>query len=380
MEKEFLQRMTRNAADLLMEMIAIPSTSFNEGKVADFLFARLSERAGRLNDRHKATGKSGEIVVERCANNIVLYRNDFDPEKEILMLNSHIDTVEPAASYTFNPYEPFEKDGCIYGLGSNDDGGSVVSQIGTFFYLDGERIGSEPVAPETLNVNLMLVLSAEEERSGQNGMSRFVEEFHIQPSCAVIGEPTGMEAAVAERGLLVLDGCATGISGHAARNEGVNALYIALDDINTLRNFEFAKKSPLMGDVKLTVTQMNCGTVHNVVPDKATFVVDIRPTEQYSNSEILDMLQKEVHSTLVARNLKNRSSATPQGHLLMNTVEKLQIPVQISATTSDWMKFPRPAVKMGPGLSARSHKADEFIKVEEIGKGIEGYINFIKNI
>ena len=377
---EFLQKMTRSAADLLKEMIAIPSTSFKEEKMADFLFARLSERAGRLNDRHKTVGKSGEIVVERFANNIVLYRTDFASDKETLMLNSHIDTVEPAATYTFDPFSPFEKDGCIYGLGSNDDGGSVVSQINAFFYLNGERIGAEPVAPEELNVNLMLVLSAEEERSGQNGMSKFVEEFHIQPTCALIGEPTGMEAAIAERGLLVLDGCATGVSGHAARNEGVNALYIALDDIQRLRNFEFAKKSPLMGDVKLTVTQLNCGTAHNVVPDKATFVVDIRPTEQYNNQEILDMLQKEVKSELVARNLKNRSSATPQEHLLMKTVEKLQIPVQISATTSDWMKFPRPAVKMGPGLSARSHKADEFIRIEELAGGIEGYINFIKNI
>ncbi|MBO5700503.1 MAG: M20/M25/M40 family metallo-hydrolase [Bacteroidales bacterium] len=375
-----MQKMTRSAADLLKEMIAIPSTSFKEEKVADFLFARLSERAGRLNDRHKTVGKSGEIVVERFANNIVLYRTDFASDKETLMLNSHIDTVEPAATYTFDPFSPFEKDGCIYGLGSNDDGGSVVSQINAFFYLNGERIGAEPVAPEELNVNLMLVLSAEEERSGQNGMSKFVEEFHIQPTCALIGEPTGMEAAIAERGLLVLDGCATGVSGHAARNEGVNALYIALDDIQRLRNFEFAKKSPLMGDVKLTVTQLNCGTAHNVVPDKATFVVDIRPTEQYNNQEILDMLQKEVKSELVARNLKNRSSATPQEHLLMKTVEKLQIPVQISATTSDWMKFPRPAVKMGPGLSARSHKADEFIRIEELAGGIEGYINFIKNI
>ena len=377
---EFLQKMTRSAADLLMEMISIPSVSFKEEKVADFLYTRLSERAGRLNDRHKVIGKKGEIVVERFANNIVLYRNDFASDKETLMLNSHIDTVEPAATYTFDPFSPFEKDGCIYGLGSNDDGGSVVSQINAFFYLNGERIGAEAVEPELLNVNLMLVLSAEEERSGQNGMSKFVEEFHIQPTCAIIGEPTGMEAAVAERGLLVLDGCATGVSGHAARNEGVNALYIALDDIQRLRNFEFAKKSPLMGDVKLTVTQLNCGTVHNVVPDKATFVVDIRPTEQYNNQEILDILQKEVKSSLVARNLKNRSSATPGEHILMRTVEKLQIPVQISATTSDWMKFPRPAVKIGPGLSARSHKADEFIRIDELAGGIEGYINFIKNI
>ena len=372
--------MTCNAKELLMGMIALPSPSFKEEGVAGFLFGHLSERACRLNQAQTAAGKKGNIIVERFFNNIVLYRDDFSEGKKTLMLNSHIDTVEPASSYTFDPFTPFEKEGKIFGLGSNDDGGSVVSQINAFFYLNGERLGSNCTAPEELAVNLMLVLTAEEERSGSGGMSRFVEEFHLQPDCAIIGEPTGMEAAVAERGLLVIDGCATGVSGHAARNEGVNALYIALEDIGKLRNFKFEKKSPLMGDVKLTVTQLNCGTAHNVVPDKATFVVDIRPTEQYSNPEILQMLQEEVQSTLVARNLKNRSSATPQEGILMNTVEKLGTAKQISATTSDWMKFPREAIKMGPGVSARSHKADEFICIEEITGAIEGYINFIKNI
>ena len=372
--------MTSNATELLMGMIAIPSPSFKEDGVSEFLLKELQERAELLNSQHKTVGKNGKIIVERCANNIVLYRDDFSAGKKTLMLNSHIDTVEPASTYTFDPYSPFIKDGYIFGLGSNDDGGSVVSQINAFFYLNGERIGADAVAPEQLSVNLMLVLSAEEERSGLSGMAKFVEEFHLQPDCAIIGEPTGMEAAIAERGLLVLDGCATGVSGHAARNEGINALYIALDDIAVLRNFKFGKTSPVMGDVKMTVTQLNCGTVHNVVPDKATFVVDIRPTEQYSNIEILELLQKEVKSTLVARNLKNRSSATPAEGLLMQCVEKLGIPTQISATTSDWMKFPREAIKMGPGISARSHKADEFIRIGEIEGAIEGYINFIKNI
>ena len=254
-----------------------------------------------------------------------------------------------------------------------------MSQIEAFFYLNGER-DNDAVAPENLNVNLMLVLTAEEERSGSNGMARFVETFEPKPNCAIIGEPTGMQAAIAERGLLVLDGTAEGVSGHAARNEGINALYIALEDINILRNYKFEKNSPLMGDVKLTVTQFNCGTTHNVIPAQATFVVDIRPTEQYNNEEILDLLQKQVKSTLAARNLKNRSSATPQGHFLMETVDKMGIVTQISATTSDWMKIPWPAIKMGPGDSARSHKADEFIMVQEIKDAIKGYINFIKNI
>lgn len=373
---EFLQEMTYNAVELLKKMLSIPSVSFEEGKRADFLFSYLQERAMRLNS---AQGRNSRIIVGRLENNIIAYRDNFSSEKETLMLNSHIDTVAPAPTYSFDPFAPFEKGGCLYGLGSNDDGGSVVSQIEAFFYLNGER-GDSVVEPEELDVNLMLVLTAEEERSGSNGMARFVEECEPKPTCAIIGEPTGMQAAVAERGLLVMDGTAEGVSGHAARNEGINALYIALDDINTLRNYRFEKHSPLMGDVKLTVTQLNCGTAHNVVPAEAKFVVDIRPTEQYNNEEILDLLQKEVRSRLVARNLKNRSSATPQGHILMETVSKLGIATQISATTSDWMKIPWPAIKMGPGESARSHKADEFIRIQEIEDAIKGYINFIKNI
>lgn len=374
---KFLDEMTCNAVGLLKGMIAIPSTSFNEGDVADMLQSHLELRAAKLNE---SVGKKGNLIVERLANNIIVYRDDFSPLKRTLMLNSHIDTVEPSAAYTFDAYTPFERDGMIYGLGSNDDGGSVVSQINAFFYLNGERIGKGAVQPEEMKVNLMLVLTAEEERSGADGMSRFIEQFHIQPDCAIIGEPTGMEAAIAERGLLVIDGRAEGVSGHAARNEGVNALYIALDDIARLRDYRFEKSSPVMGDVKMTVTQLKSGTAHNVVPCEATFVVDIRPTEQYSNPEIMELLQKEVKSTLVARNLKNRSSATPDDGILMAAVKRLGLATQISATTSDWMKFPREAVKMGPGESQRSHKADEFIRIDEISAAIEGYINFIKNI
>lgn len=362
---EKIGHMTASAVELLKRMVAIPSLSFQEEERSAFLFSELQRRA------EEASAHCGKIVVERLCNNIILYKENFCSGKPVLMLNSHIDTVPPAATYTFDPFAPFEKDGAIYGLGTNDDGASVVSQIEAFFHLAED---------EGLAVNLMLVLSAEEERSGACGMAKFVEEFPLQPDFAIIGEPTGMEAAVAERGLLVLDGTATGVSGHAARNEGVNALYIALDDINTLRNYKFGKESPLMGDVKLTVTQMSCGTAHNVVPAQATFVVDIRPTEQYSNQEILELLQNQVKSRLKARNLKNRSSATPQGHVLMQTVEELGIVKQISATTSDWMKIPYPAIKMGPGQSARSHKADEFIKIGEIQGAIEGYINFIKHI
>ncbi len=371
--------MAIKAASLLKQMLSIPSLTFEEGKRADFLYATLSKRAAELNAAQKDAGRNGNIIIERIANNIVLRRDDFCTGKKTLMLNSHIDTVPAAATYSFAPFSPFEKDGAIYGLGSNDDGASVVSQIETFFFLNGEREDGVD-APQELALNLMLVLTAEEERSGSNGMELFVKEYPLQPDCAIIGEPTGMQAAVAERGLLVLDGKAYGVSGHAARNEGINALYIAMEDIQALRNYKFEKYSPIMGEMKLTVTQFNCGTAHNVVPAEATYVVDIRPTEQYDNPEILEILQKEVKGELKARNLKNRSSATPAGHPLMVTIEELGVTKQISATTSDWMKIPYPAIKMGPGDSSRSHKADEYIKIAEIQGAIEGYINFIKHI
>lgn len=358
---EQLHNLYKFACNTLKEMIAIESYSFNEGKRADFLCNKLSD----IIKEHKG------VVIERIQNNIVLYNKDiFCSAKETLMLNSHIDTVTAASTYTFNPHSPFEKDGAIYGLGSNDDGGSVVSQIATFLYL----------CNTPLNVNLVLVLSAEEERSGANGITLALEKMSIKPDFAIIGEPTGMKAAIAERGLLVLDGTATGVSGHAARGEGVNALYIAIEDIEKLRKYKFEKVSPLMGEVRLTVTQLNCGSVHNVVPDKATFVVDIRPTEQYTNVEILELLKKEVKSELVARNLKNRSSAAVKGSRLYNATLALGIEHFVSPTTSDWMKINIPAIKMGPGESSRSHKADEYIKINEIESAIAGYINFIKHL
>ena len=190
-----------------------------------------------------------------------------------------------------------------------------------------------------------------------------------------------MKAAVAERGLLVIDGTSEGVSGHAARGEGVNAIYKALEDIEILRNFKFNKKSELMGDVRLSVTQINAGSAHNVIPDKCTFVVDIRPTEQYTNKEILELLQAEVESTLTPRNLSNSSSATPQDHLLMKAVKETGIETFVSPTTSDWMKIGEiPAIKIGPGESSRSHKADEYIYIKEIESGISIYIKLIESI
>lgn len=329
------------------------SFSGEEKDRSDFLCGYLAEKG---------------IKAESIGYNIIARQPHHDSTKQTLMLNSHIDTVKPAASYTFDPFNPPISDTHIFGLGSNDAGASVVCLLQTFLHFYETE----------LPFNMMLVLSCEEENSGPNGMRKLSEI--LKPDFAIIGEPTGMRAAIAERGLLVIDGEAKGVSGHAARNEGVNALYIALDDIQTMKSVKFDRISPTMGEVKLTVTQINAGTQHNVVPDKCTFVVDIRPTDQYSNTEILQILQSKVKSTLTARNLTNKSSATPPGHILMKTIEKLGIESYVSPTTSDWMRISCPAVKMGPGESARSHQADEFVLVSELKEGVEGYIRFIESI
>ena len=380
--------MVDNAVEILKKMIALPSCSFEEERVADFLQQWLEKEAS-------ATGKQQNgFRVLRIKNNIAAIPENYDAARVTLMLNAHIDTVRPAESYTVDPFGAMEKDGTIYGLGSNDDGGCVVSMIQTFLHHISNSGGHNGLGLE--NINLVLLLSAEEERSGANGITFAMEMLNGENSdadhlkrqipegfridFAIVGEPTSLKAAVAERGLLVIDATAYGVSGHAAREEGVNAIYKAMADISTLRNFNFEKVSPIMGKVKLTVTQINAGTVHNVVPDRCTYVVDIRPTEQYTNPEILKLLQNAVESELKARNLKNRSSATPGDHILMKATEALDIEKFVSPTTSDWMKLGIPAIKIGPGDSARSHKADEFIKRSEIEAGIALYINLVRKI
>jgi acetylornithine deacetylase len=229
-------------------------------------------------------------------------------------------------------------------------------------------------------VNLILVLTCEEERSGVGGMTGLWSQLQSKVDFAIVGEPTGMKAAVSERGLLVIDATAHGVSGHAARNEGKNALYIALEDIDLLRKYEFEKVSPKMGKVNLNVTQINAGSAHNVIPDRCDFVIDIRPTEQYSNLEILEDLQKVCKSELKARNLANKSSATYEDSKLQAAAEKLGIETFSSATTSDWMRISCDAIKMGPGDSTRSHRKDEFVYIDEIRNAIETYIEFINTL
>ncbi|MCQ2143377.1 MAG: M20/M25/M40 family metallo-hydrolase [Bacteroidales bacterium] len=348
----------KDSVDLLRKMVAVPSVSFEEEKVADLISSAL---------------ESYGIEPVMVGRNVIARNKSYAEGKKTLVLDAHIDTVPAAASYTRDPFDAGADPDRVWGLGSNDDGASVVSMIAAFRYF---------YSKEDLPINIVLALSCEEERSGPDGARLLYSadgpaETRLS-GWGLIGEPTGMKAATSERGLLVLDGEAKGVSGHAARNEGVNALYIALEDIETLRNFDFDRVSPKMGRVKLTVTQINAGTAHNVVPDLCTFVVDIRPTEKYTNAEIVAMPQKEANPTLNPRNLKNCSSATYEGSPLLAAVERLGIGTFSSPTTSNWMRTGRDAIKMGPGESSRSHHADEYILVSEIGEAIEKYIEFIE--
>ena len=388
-----IERLTVEAVELLKEMISIPSPSFEEDAVCGHVCKWLTDHGVE----HRRVGNN--IIAEHIA----------DPTRPTLMLCAHMDTVSPSPEYSFDPYKPENcPEDMVQGLGSTDDGASVVAMIAAYRYFTGhDGIGSgfqnratplaagggahdEGVGGVVLKTianaanmkypNLILVLSCEEERSGKNGMTGLWPELAQKVDFAIVGEPTGMKAATSERGLLVIDATAHGVSGHAARNEGENALYKALEDIERLRGHVFEKVSQRMGKVNLNVTQIKAGTEHNVIPDRCDFVIDIRPTEQYSNEEILNELQEICTSELKPRNLANRSSATFEDSPLQKAVEALGIGTFSSPTTSDWMRITCDAIKMGPGESSRSHKKDEFVFVEEIRKGIETYIEFIKSL
>jgi len=342
------------AESLLRKLVSITSYSGGENEASQFLFNFLSEKG---------------VDCVRVKNNIIAYSKDYNATKPTLMLNSHIDTVKASTGYTFDPFTPPVSEDKILGLGSNDAGGAVVSLTETFLFFNDKQ----------LQFNLILVLSAEEENSGKNGMDLVLKKTP-DLSCAIVGEPTGMRVAVAERGLLVVDCVAKGISGHAARGEGVNAIYIANEDINWLRSYKFPVISRLMGEVMSTVTQIEAGVQHNVVPDLCKFVIDIRPTDVYTNSQIMEILKANMKSELKARSLNNKCSFIYGTHPLIFTADALGIEKYISPTTSDWMRLNIPAIKMGPGDSSRSHRADEYILKDDIRNGVEGYINFINNL
>ena len=337
---------TKAAVELLKKMIAIPSISREEGLVGDILEHYLKEQG---------------CEVHRKGNNLWVMSDRFDSSKPAVLLNAHIDTVKPVAGWEHDPFRPTEEEGRLYGLGSNDCGGGLVSLLQVFLKLRSERD------------DLVFLASCEEEVSGKNGIESVIAEMP-EIAYAIVGEPTGMQPAIAEKGLMVVDAVAHGKAGHAARNEGVNAIYIALDDIQKVRTMDFPKKSGLLGKVKATVTIINAGTQHNVIPDECRFTIDIRSNEQYSNEEIFAILQQELQSELKARSFRlNSSSISPEHPFVRRCVELGMRPFG-SPTLSDQALMPWPSLKLGPGESSRSHTADEYICLSEIADAIEKYL------
>lgn len=341
--------------ELLKLLISTPSFSKEEENAAAVIREFL-EKEG--------------IPYHTKENNTWAVNRFFDPSKPAILLNSHIDTVKPAKGYTLDPFMPIEKGDILYGLGSNDAGGPLVALLAVFIHFFEQS---------ELNYNLIYAATAEEEISGRRGLEIVLPE--IGPvEFAIVGEPTRMELAIAEKGLLVLDCYAHGKSGHAARNEGENALYKALDDIGILRNFRFEKVSHLLGEVKITVTQIEAGTQHNVIPDICHFVVDVRTNEHYPNKEAYHIISNLISSEVKPRSLRLNSSGINENHPFAQKVKSLGIRIYGSPTTSDQAIIPFLSVKMGPGDSARSHTADEFILKSEITSGIERYIKLLDGL
>ena len=354
-EKDQLSTLTQEATELLKTLISTPSFSREEDNTARHLEEFLQKKG---------------IPFHRKKNNVWALNRHFDVAKPTLLLNSHHDTVKPNKSWTLDPFEPLARDGKLYGLGSNDAGGCLVSLIATFchFY---ERAD--------MAYNIALIASAEEEISGKQGLEIVVPDLPLI-EFAIVGEPTEMHLAVAEKGLLVLDCTARGKSGHAARDEGENALYKAIKDIEWLTSYRFPKVSPTLGPIKMSVTMINAGTQHNVVPDTCTFTVDVRVTEQYTLEEVVDVVQANIQSEVDARSVRLRPSSIPTDHAIVQAGLRLGRNTYGSPTTSDQALLDCPSLKMGPGDSGRSHTADEFIYLQEIEAGIAQYVRMLEEV
>jgi acetylornithine deacetylase len=312
-----------------------------------------------------------EIPAEQHLYNVWAKNKYYDTGKPTILLNSHHDTVKPNKGYSIDPFSPIEKDGKLFGLGSNDAGGSLVSLIAVFLYF---------YEKENLKYNLVLAATAEEEISGHNGIEALLPLLG-NIDFGIVGEPTLLNMAVAEKGLMVLDCTATGRAGHAAREEGENALYKALNDIEWFRNYKFDKVSDLLGPVKMSVTVIETDNkAHNVVPPQCKFVVDCRVNELYSFDEMLNIIKSNVQCEVKPRSTRLRSSSIALNHPLVETGLKLGRTYYGSPTTSDKALMPFPALKMGPGDSARSHTADEFIYLDEIKNGIDLYIQLLNQL
>ena len=342
------ESLTERAVELLCRLIEVPRISREETAAADLLQDYMRADLG--------------LEVKREGNNLWSVAPNFDYKKETLLLNAHIDTVKPVAGWQRDPFKATREDGRIYGLGSNDDGASLVSLLHVFAALKDK---------DTC-YNLIFLASAEEEVSGKSGIES-VLPLLPKIDVALVGEPTGMQPAIAEKGLMVLDVTARGKAGHAARNEGDNAIYHALEDIEWFRNYKWEKVSPLLGPVKMTVTIINAGTQHNVIPDTCTFTVDVRSNECYTNQELLDIICQHVKSEVKARSTRLGSSGIDINHPLVKKIIELGGKPFGSPTLSDQALMPFPSLKMGPGESSRSHSADEFVDICEIRHAIEVY-------
>ncbi len=342
---------TQNAVALLSRLIATPSVSRDESRAADIMEEAVSACGCRCR---------------RIGNNVIGMSPDFDDTQPTLLLNAHIDTVKPVNSWTRDPFEPVIEDGRLYGLGSNDCGGGLTALLQVFKHLTGR----------SQTYNIVYVASAEEEVSGAEGISRVIPSLP-RIDVAIVGEPTGMQPATAEKGLMVIDATAKGVSGHAARCEGTNAINEALDDLVWLRSYRFGKVSELLGPTLMNVTIINAGTQHNVIPDECRFTIDIRTNELYTNEEVFRFLQGKLKSTLKARSFRLSSSRIDPENPLVVRCKALGMTPFGSPTLSDQALMPFPSFKLGPGESSRSHSADEFIKIEEIDNAISTYIKLL---
>lgn len=336
-----------DAVQLLKKLIATPSVSRNEKDAADIM---------------EQTIRSYGFEPQREANNLWIIDPHYDESRPTLLLNAHIDTVKPVASWSRNPFSPDVEDGVLYGLGSNDCGGGLCSLLQIFRML----------TEKPQSYNLIYLASAEEEVSGKDGITRALPLLpHID--LAIVGEPTGMNPAVAEKGLMVLDVIAHGKSGHAARNEGVNAIYEALDDMCWIRDYKFEKVSEFLGPTKMTLTVVNAGTQHNVIPDKCTMLVDIRTNEFYDNEEVYEFIRQHLKSEVKAHSFRLKSSRIDPEHPLIRKCIAMGMKPFGSPTLSDQALMHFPSFKLGPGESSRSHSANEFIRISEIRDAIAKY-------
>jgi acetylornithine deacetylase len=348
MEKDYLEQ----SVALLKELIATPRVSRQEEAAANLIEERMRQWG---------------LEPRRDGNNIWAVCPDFREDRSTLLLNAHIDTVKPVATWTRDPHAPTVEGDRLYGLGSNDCGGGLVTLLAAFRQL----------VHSYRAYNIIYLASAEEEVSGKDGIAR-VLPLLPKIDVAIVGEPTGMQPAIAEKGLMVIDGYADGVSGHAAREEGVNAIYEALDDLTWLRDYRFTKVSPLLGPTKMTVTQVESGTQHNVVPDRLHFVLDVRTNEYYQNEFLFSFLQKHMKKCrLEARSFRLHSSSIAMEHPLVRRCLAHGLTPFGSPTLSDQAQMPFPSLKLGPGESARSHSADEFICLSELERAFQLYVSII---